>query len=120
MNEIRLIYLSEEYIEFYNSLDLPVQKQVDKVINYIKSQKVISKKFLEKLQNTDNHQFEVKVSTTHNREYRILAIGVDDENLLDAEEVLMLNGFLKKSNKDYPKALTKSDNIIADYFEEEE
>ena len=45
-------------------------------------------------------------------EYRTLLFAIDHENILEASQVIMLNGFLKKSNKDYDKQIKKAINIL--------
>ena len=115
---IRLIYMSDEYQEFYNKLDLITRNKVDIVINHIKNNKILSQNFVKKMKGSKNHQFEILVRSTNKREYRILSIGIDEENFVDAEEILLLNGFLKKENKDYKSAMKKADKIIDNFFDE--
>lgn len=116
---IRLLYMSEEYKEFYNELDKITQNKVDIVINYIKNNRILSQNFVKKMKNSKNHQFEILVRSTNKREYRILSIGIDNENLIDANEILLLNGFLKKENKDYKSAMNKADTIIENFFDQD-
>jgi Phage derived protein Gp49-like (DUF891). len=116
--EIRIVYLSDEYNEFYNSLDETSQNKVDKIINYIKTNKVIIAKYAKKLGNSKSDLYEILVSSTNKREYRILSVCIDNLSITEATEILLLNGFLKKSNKDYKPAMKKADKIIDNYFDE--
>ena len=54
-------------------------------------------KFVKKLVGTDF--FELRVS-------------VDNENINLATSIILLNGFVKKSTKDYEKEITKAINIL--------
>lgn len=54
-------------------------------------------KFVKKLVGTDF--FELRVS-------------VDNENINLATRIILLNGFVKKSTKDYEKEITKAINIL--------
>lgn len=37
---------------------------------------------------------------------------IDEENFIEANEILLLNGFLKKSTKDYKPQLKKAEEMI--------
>lgn len=117
---IRLIYLSDEYNQFYEELDETTKGKVDRVINYIRENKNLSHNFVKKLKKSKTHQYEIIVTSTNKRAYRILCIGLTDENLVDAEEILLLNGFLKKDDKkDYKGAMKKADRIIENFFDKD-
>lgn len=48
-------------------------------------------------------------------EYRIILFAIDHENLIEAEQILLLNGFMKKSTKDYKKEIEKAQQILKRY-----
>ena len=56
-------------------------------------------------------------------EYRVLSVGILGDtlvsNIIESDEILLLNGFLKKSNNDYHPAIKRADKIVDDYFSEE-
>jgi len=119
---IRLIYFSDEYSKFYESLDIISQNKVDRIINYIITNKLLSQNFIKKLKDSnENPLYEIIVTSTSKREFRILSIGIINngvvDNIIDAEEILLLNGFLKKSNKDYKSAIKKANKIIDDFLQ---
>lgn len=37
---------------------------------------------------------------------------IDHENFIEAEQILLLNGFIKKSTKDYKKEIQKAEHIL--------
>ena len=37
---------------------------------------------------------------------------IDHENFIEAEQILLLNGFMKKSTKDYKKEIQKAEQIL--------
>jgi hypothetical protein len=74
---------------------------------------------VKKLKESKTDQFEILVTSINKREYRILSIGIDNENLIHAEEILLLNGFLKKSSKDYKPAMRIGDRIVDNFFDGE-
>jgi len=42
---------------------------------------------------------------------------IDKTNLLEAEKVLLLNGFVKKSTKDYKREIKKAEKLLNDYID---
>lgn len=45
-------------------------------------------------------------------EYRVILFTIDHENFIEAERLLLLNGFMKKSTKDYKKEIQKAEQIL--------
>ena len=55
-------------------------------------------------------KFELRVSVDN--EIRVILFAVDNDNINLATNVILLNGFVKKSTKDYDKEITKAINIL--------
>ena len=106
---VRTVYLTQEFNEFYDSLNEKVQKKVDYVIALIKDMKLIHTDFVKKLVNTELYEMRVSVGTN---EYRTIMFSIDHENIIEATEVILLNGFLKKTTKDYDKQIKKAETIL--------
>ena len=51
---------------------------------------------------------------------RYLLFTIDHENIVQAEQILLLNGFMKKSTKDYKKEIQKAQLILDTYYEKED
>ncbi|KAA6331204.1 hypothetical protein EZS27_020162 [termite gut metagenome] len=100
MEEIRIIYHTDEFDEFYKSLDITVQAKFDRIIAMICTVYPINTKFVKKLVNSE--LYEMRVSVGYN-EYRTILFSVNHSNIIEATKIVLLNGFLKKSNKDYEK-----------------
>lgn len=47
-----------------------------------------------------------------NNEYRTIMFTMDNENMILATEITLLNAFLKKSTKDYQKQIKLAKNIL--------
>jgi hypothetical protein len=45
-------------------------------------------------------------------EVRVILFSADNENINLASNVVLLNGFVKKSTKDYDREITKAINIL--------
>ena len=48
-------------------------------------------------------------------EWRVILLTIDSESFIECESVLLLNGFIKKSTKDYRKEIMKAQKIL-NYF----
>ena len=62
----------------------------------------VSTKFVKHLQDTDLYEMRVSVGSN---EYRTILFAIDKANVIKATQIILLNGFLKKSNKDYRKQI---------------
>jgi len=75
----------------------------------IRTQKVVSIKFVKKLQDTEFYEVRVSVGTN---EYRTLLVATDNVNFMEATRVILLNSFLKKSTKQYRQEIEKARTIL--------
>lgn len=95
---VRTILRTPEFMEFYNSLALKVQTKFQYVMNVIASVYNVSTKFVKHLEKTDLYEMRVSIGTN---EYRTVLFAIDHDNFIEAKNIILLNGFLKKDNKDY-------------------
>jgi len=109
IKEIRHILYTEEFNEFFGTLDERAQSKFEDNISVLKTVYVLSTKFVKRIVNTD--LYELRVSIGHN-EYRSIIFAVDHDNVIQATKIILLNGFLKKSSKDYDKQIKKASNIL--------
>lgn len=106
---IRIIFKTTEFEEFFNSLPPRVQTKMDYVMNVIATVYNISTKFVKHLDNTDLYEMRVSVGTN---EYRTVLFAIDHDNVIEAKNIILLNGFLKKDNKDYRKQIKIAEAIL--------
>lgn len=106
---IRIIFKTTEFEEFFNSLPPRVQTKMDYVMNVIASVYNVSTKFVKHLDNTDLYEMRVSVGTN---EYRTVLFAIDHDNVIEAKNIILLNGFLKKDNKDYRKQIKIAEAIL--------
>lgn len=99
---------SAEFDEFYNSLPANVQNKVKYALNIIAVVKVVNTKLVKKLIDTDFYELRIAVGN----EYRVILFTIDHDNFIEAEQILLLNGFMKKSTKDYKKEIQKAEQIL--------
>lgn len=108
-NCLRQIYFSDEFIGFYNKQNDKVKRKFDYVIGIVRAEKVITTKFVKHLEDTDLYEMRVSVG---NNEYRTILFAIDNDNIISARKVLVLNAFLKKSTKDYKRQIEIAINIL--------
>lgn len=107
--EIRSVIYSDEFDEFFAPLDERTKEKFDNNVSILKTVCVLSTKFVKKLVNTN--LYEMKVSVGYN-EYRTVLFSTDHANIIQSTKIIFLNGFLKKSSKDYDKQIKKAINIL--------
>ena len=107
---MRGIFRSKEFDEFYTSLPSNIQEKVKYALNIIAEIKVVNKKLVKKL--TGTIFYELRIS--QGNEYRIILFAIDNENFIEAKQIILLNGFIKKSTKDYKQEINKAVQILND------
>ena len=111
-NDIRELYFSDEFAEFYGMLQDKVKAKFEHTMDIIRTEYVLSTKFVKHLEHTDLYEMRVSVNTN---EYRTILFAVDNENIIPSKKILLLNGFLKKSTKDYSKQVKIAERILKDF-----
>ena len=109
IKEIRSVLYTDEFNLFYSELDERTQDKFEDNVSILKTVYVLSTKFVKRIINTD--LYELRVSVGYN-EYRNIIFAIDHENVIQATKIILLNGFLKKSSKDYEKQIKKAINIL--------
>lgn len=109
---IRELYFSEEFWTFYNKQQDRAKHKFDYVISIIQTEELITTKFVKHLKNTDLYEMRISVGTN---EYRTVLFAMDNDNIILARNILVLNAFLKKSEKDYKKQVEIAKNILGGY-----
>ena len=112
---MRNIVLTKEFLNYYDSLPEKVKKKYDYVMQIIKSQYVVSEKFVKHLENTDFYEARVSVGSN---EYRTIIFAVDTQSFMESKVVLFLNSFLKKSSNQYESEIKKAESIMEQFIED--
>lgn len=108
-NYVRQVIPTPEFDEFYFSQLERIRKKFDYVINVIASVYNVSTKFVKHLKSSDLYEMRVSVGSN---EYRTILFTTDNPNFIEAKQIILLNGFLKKSEKDYKKQIEAAYKII--------
>lgn len=96
-------------MDFYEKLPVKIQTKFQYVMNVMASVYNISTKFIKHLEHTD--LYEMRVSVGYN-EYRTILFAIDHDNFIEAKNIILLNGFLKKDNRDYRKQIEIANTIL--------
>lgn len=108
---IRTLYSTDEFEAFFDSLDEKTRGKFKQAFDITQTIYVLNAKFVKRLVDTD--LYEMRVSVGFN-EYRTVLFAIDNENIILSTKIILLNGFLKKSTKDYEKQIKKAERIIKD------
>ena len=108
---MRTLYRTTEFDDFYNSQTDKVKTKLDYALKVIADIKVLNTKLVKKLIDSDFYELRISVGN----EYRVILFTIDKANIMEAEEILLLNGFLKKSTKDYKAEIEKAERILENY-----
>ena len=105
---MRTMIRSTAFDEFFNSLPINAQNKLKYAMNIIAEVKVVSSKLVKKLVNTDFYELRISI----NNEYRIILFTIDHESFIESTQIILLNGFVKKSSKDYKKEIERAKQIL--------
>lgn len=108
---IRKIVVYQNYfLDFYKSQELKVQEKIEYVLDLIRFEKQVPEKFLKKLENT-NGIYEIRVITTF-KSIRFLCF------FDQGELVVLINCFVKKSQKTPRKEIKLAEKLKNNYLNE--
>lgn len=106
---IRTVFKTPEFEAFYNALPDKTKVKFDYVMNVIATIYNVPTKFIKHLENTDLYEMRVSVGTN---EYRTVLFAIDHTNIIEAKNIILLNAFLKKDNRDYRKQIAVAISIL--------
>lgn len=106
------MYKTPAFDSFYNLLNIRAKKKVDYVFEHIRTEKNVCTKFVKSLVNTDFYEMRISVDN----EYRIILFTIDNDNFINANEIVLLNGFIKKSTADYDKQIVIAQKLMENFL----
>lgn len=110
---IRELYFTDEFWNFYNKQQDKVKQKFDYVIGIVREEKILTTKFIKHLLNTDLYEMRISVGSN---EYRTILFAINHNNIILSTQILVLNAFLKKSEKDYKKQIKIAETILGGYI----
>lgn len=109
MDDVRTILKTPQFQEFYDSQTDKVKEKIDYVLGIMVSQKVVNKKFVKHLEDTEFYEMRVSLG---NNEYRSILLTLDATNFMECKQAVLLNGFQKKDTKQYRGEIEKARTIV--------
>lgn len=106
---MRTVIRSSEFNDFYGKLPAKVKDKLEYAVSILIELKIINKKLVKRLVNSDFYELRISVGD----EYRVIIFTIDHDNLIEATQLILLNGFMKKSTKDYKKQIEKANTILS-------
>lgn len=107
--DIRIIFRTEEFEKFYNSLNTKVKDKFEYTFGLVQTVYALPVKYIKHLDGTNLYEMRVSVGSN---EYRTVLFAIDNSNVILSTKIILLNGFLKKSTKDYDKQIAKAVRIL--------
>lgn len=86
-----------------------VRNKFEYVFEVVQSVYNISTKFIKHLEKSNLYEMRVSIGSN---EYRTILFAIDHDNVIEARKIVLLNGFLKKSSKDYRKQIDIAKTIL--------
>jgi len=113
---MREIEISEECLGFIDKQEKRVSDKFFQLLEIMGEVKIVNSNFVKKLKNTKFYELRIKAGN----EYRIVIFAIDHLNFSECTQAVCLNGFIKKSNKDYIKAVKSAEKILEEYLKNRE
>ncbi len=111
---MRDIAITEECLDFIDNQGERVSKKFFQLIEVIGEVRIVHSNFFKKLENTQFYELRIKAGN----EYRVVIFAIDHLNFAECKKAVCLNGFIKKSTKDYKKALKEAEQLLVDYLQQ--
>ena len=112
---MREILITQDCLDFIDKQEERVVLKFFQLVEVITEVKVVNANFIKKLQSTNFYELRLKTGN----EYRIIIFAIDNPNFTECKKAICLNGFLKKSTKDYKKAIKDAEKIYQEFLNEE-
>ena len=113
---MREIDITAECLEYIDAQEERVALKFFQLIEVIGEVKVVNTNFLKKIQSTKFYELRINAGN----QYRIIIFAIDHINFIECTKAVCLCGFLKKSNKDYRKAIKQAEKLLEEYINEQE
>jgi len=109
---MREILITTECIEFIDNQNARISTKFYQIIEVIGEVKIVHTNFVKKLKNSDFYELRIKAGN----EIRVILFAIDHSDFAECTKVICLNGFQKKTTKDYIKAIKMAEKVLNDYL----
>ena len=109
---MRNVSISPECLEFIDNQNDRVSAKFLQLVEILGEVKIVHSNFVKKIINTEFYELRIKAGN----EIRIIMFTIDHSNFAECSEIVCLNGFQKKSTKDYKKAIKQAEKLLEKYL----
>jgi hypothetical protein len=109
---VREVDITDCCLDFIDKQGKRVSDKFFQLVLIMEEVKIVHTNFVKKIQNTKFYELRIKAGN----EYRIVIFAIDHLNFSECTKVVCLNGFMKKSNKDYVRAITEAEKKLNEYL----
>lgn len=109
---MREVLITPECLEFIEKQDQRVSTKFFQLVEIIGELRIIHSAFVKKLINTEFYELRIRAG----KEVRIILFSLDHPDFSQSNKIICVNGFLKKSTKDYKKAINQAEMILEKYI----
>jgi len=113
---MREVDITEKCLDFIDRQGERVSDKFFQLIEIMEEVKIVHTNFVKKLTNTKFYELRISAGN----EYRVIIFAIDHLNFSECTQAICLNGFIKKSNKDYLKAIKEAEKILEEYLKGKE
>lgn len=113
---MREIDITEYCLNFIDRQEKRVSDKFFQLVVIMEEVRIVHTNFIKKLTNTKFYELRIKAGN----EYRVIIFAIDHLNFSECTKAVCLNGFIKKSNKDYLKAIKEAEKILEEYLKNKE
>ena len=106
------IEITQECLDFIDNQDERVTKKFLQLIQVISEIQIVNQNFVKKLQSTQFYELRIKAGN----EYRVIIFAIDHLNFVECTKAVCLCGFLKKSTKNYKKAIKQAEKLLNEHL----
>ncbi|MDZ4681163.1 MAG: type II toxin-antitoxin system RelE/ParE family toxin [Saprospiraceae bacterium] len=117
MEALRQIgFYKDHFLDFYDRLDKKARDKIKFVLEILRTQWVVPLNHVKHITNSDGI-YEI-IAPSIGNDYRTLFFFKEGDLISGGNEIVLLNGFMKKSKKDYLPAAKKAELLKIQYFNE--
>ena len=109
-----IIFFKTYYLDFIGELDARARVKFDFLLEILRTRQFVPTNYAKHISGSDGI-FELRVSIG-SKEYRALFFFETGDLISGGRVVILGNGFLKKDNRDYKRAVELAQNIRDEFF----
>ncbi len=107
-------FYEDHFYVFYSTLDEKAQEKIDFVLEILRNQRRVPQNYVKHITNSDGI-YEI-IAPARGNAYRVLFFFKEGDLINGGNEIVLVNGFMKKNKKDYLPAVKKAELLKNQYI----